>query len=609
MPKRARARACAVKLPFDMKETYGNHPLRLKAFHLDNEKQAGVGDSKVGLRILTDHIFVKHGQFVWPFPNECTEEFFKGVTVYGFTMSLRPSEDLWFVWSLLWHLDWPTKHMELVRLDKVVRVSKERNQHLMCGNVTALWLETKNGMKYAMAEPEDQVRGGWYGALTSWEKEGDLGKVPSIMPIDVREPRPKWWPTNQKGNAVAQSTWLRIVKQQTEVLMIEEERARHAAAEEVRRKQQQERREVEREHERNAARKTHELKDERPPGLWTRTRSTTREKSSANPPTEFASPTEPGPAGSPATSPVRAPKRSAKEMADDEDEDGGSADGEGESDEELQGKETGSGPEEPPPAKRSRMSLQCLAQQPSSSETVATATSEEGAAEQRMQREGQSGYSPGPSTQQAHVSPAWETDGPVDSPASSAPANAAAEGAVRAGESRQEHEPSQASQLAGAVQEMAIGDLATSSDCPGQFGGPVASVGEADKAPESPSASLASTTMASEAGKASGLELGASPRQATDDAGPAPSSSARALALTGGSEALKGPPLLGELVPKPGLASSQVVLNNATAPAAAAAPSASSHRSSAVILVSGIHDSAFGYPDGAAAKISDGGAA
>lgn len=76
------------------------------------------------VRLLTDFLFVKKGKFVFPNYEDCTKEFWNGVELWGFMMS-PTGIGRWLAWSLLWHLDWPGKHMELVRITDITGMSKE----------------------------------------------------------------------------------------------------------------------------------------------------------------------------------------------------------------------------------------------------------------------------------------------------------------------------------------------------------------------------------------------------------------------------------------------------------------------------------------------------
>lgn len=84
------------------------------------------------VRLLTDFVFVKDGKLVYPYHKDCTQAFWKGVEVWGFMMA--PSgAGKWLAWSLLWHLEWPEKHMELVRIRNIHGMSKEASRHFRNG--------------------------------------------------------------------------------------------------------------------------------------------------------------------------------------------------------------------------------------------------------------------------------------------------------------------------------------------------------------------------------------------------------------------------------------------------------------------------------------------
>jgi hypothetical protein len=84
------------------------------------------------VRLLTDFAFVRAGKLVYPRYEECTVDFWEGVEVWGFMMS-PTGQDKWLAWSLHWWLDWPGKHVELVRIDNVIGISKEKSAHYRNG--------------------------------------------------------------------------------------------------------------------------------------------------------------------------------------------------------------------------------------------------------------------------------------------------------------------------------------------------------------------------------------------------------------------------------------------------------------------------------------------
>lgn len=88
--------------------------------------------SEARVRLLTDFLFVKNGEFVYPNYNDCTKEFWRDVEVWGFMMA-PTGPGRWLAWSLLWHLDWKDKNMELVRIAKIDGMSKETSIHYRNG--------------------------------------------------------------------------------------------------------------------------------------------------------------------------------------------------------------------------------------------------------------------------------------------------------------------------------------------------------------------------------------------------------------------------------------------------------------------------------------------
>jgi hypothetical protein len=119
-------------------------------FRLENEAKGSIGgrlgmnrltlaltketkfSTTARVRLLTDFVFVKAGKLVYPRYNECTTHFWDGVEAWGFMMS-PTGHCKWFAWSLNWWLDWPGKHMELVRIDYISGISKERDPHYRNG--------------------------------------------------------------------------------------------------------------------------------------------------------------------------------------------------------------------------------------------------------------------------------------------------------------------------------------------------------------------------------------------------------------------------------------------------------------------------------------------
>ncbi|QRV85098.1 hypothetical protein RhiJN_13116 [Ceratobasidium sp. AG-Ba] len=207
-------------LPFDFDDVYGEDcPIREENFKLDNESakdkpQAGMAR----VRLLTDFIFVKGKELVFPIYDECTAEFWEGVEVYGFMLMPGTNGDgRWFAWTLLWQLDWPDKHFELVRIKNVLGISLERSEHYRNGHELALFLNTAGNYSYALMEPEDTIRERWLHVLASWSKAQVTKKNRKPEPIPLPQPPlqfgipPTWW-LKKNGKPGNEAVWQRFVK-------------------------------------------------------------------------------------------------------------------------------------------------------------------------------------------------------------------------------------------------------------------------------------------------------------------------------------------------------------------------------------------------------------
>ncbi|KAG8724036.1 hypothetical protein FRC09_000711 [Ceratobasidium sp. 395] len=627
MSKRASPR----KLPFDISAVYGpNRVLRsesdLTRGEAGGKTSSDVGEalgaalgkvapdgieltidpSTVGVRVLTDFIFVKNGQYVDLKWRACTEEFWDGVVVYGFTMPVGTREDRWYVWSLWWTLEWPSWDMELVRIDNIIGMSKECNVHFRNGNVWALWLETKEH-GWALAEPDKLIEHRWPDVLASWaDTNGNTNEVLAITRIGHFMAPPGWW-CGPNGAVAGERAWQSLMTKFIKYAKTQGEEAEPEVRDMLNEIERQQSEPSDKpKGKRKATKPRRGREDKRSAGGSTRVPATAVVASSAKPPAQFASPSGLGPAPgqTSTTSPSKTRKRGADEAEGSEDH-GGSTDGEGESDEEHRGEGTESGPEEPPPAKRSRMSLKDLAPQPSSSD--AAATSEKIAAKSRMLREGEPRYSPGPSTQQANVLPALETGRSAGAQASSAPASAVADGGVP----RQEEVSSQASQLAGAVQVISIEDSTTSKDGTGRLDGPEVGVGEAVEVLESSSVTIALPTVVPDASIASGAEPEATSQQVAGDAHQEPSLPVPTSAPTGDMRASNEPPRLAASAPPPIPTPSTPIAVSADGTVVSTAAASSAPRPPSPVTTPALEDqnNANRPLDGVAARTSAGGAA
>ncbi|KAB5588352.1 hypothetical protein CTheo_8205 [Ceratobasidium theobromae] len=190
--------------PFDVGTVYGDHPVRKENIELDNEDLGPTNGTDARARLLTDFILVKDGKFLHPYHNQCTKkDFWKGAEVWGFMMS-PAGYYKWYAWSLLWHLDWPGKHMELVRIDNIQSMTVERSKHYRNNNEAALWLNTKNRFSYALMEPDDTIAQEWLRVIQSWQSAEEDG--PAIcLAVDPTFPAPSWW--RHKGKPAGRKPW------------------------------------------------------------------------------------------------------------------------------------------------------------------------------------------------------------------------------------------------------------------------------------------------------------------------------------------------------------------------------------------------------------------
>ncbi|QRV78916.1 hypothetical protein RhiJN_06931 [Ceratobasidium sp. AG-Ba] len=207
-------------LPFNFDEVYGEDcTIREENFKLDNESAKDMPQADMArVRLLTDFIFVKGKELVFPIYDECTAEFWEGVEVYGFMLMPGTNGDgRWFAWTLLWQLDWPDKHFELVRIKNVLGISLERSEHYRNGHELALFLNTARNYSYALMEPEDTIRERWLHVLASWSKAQVTKKNRKPEPIPLPQPPlqfgipPTWW-LKKNGKPGNEAVWQRFVK-------------------------------------------------------------------------------------------------------------------------------------------------------------------------------------------------------------------------------------------------------------------------------------------------------------------------------------------------------------------------------------------------------------
>jgi hypothetical protein len=81
----------------------------------------------VKVRALCDYVMVKKGKPVWPTYDRCTSEFWDGVEVYG-AMACPAGPSRWHIMAGHWGMDYGGKHFEAVRIDRVIGITKEKNE-------------------------------------------------------------------------------------------------------------------------------------------------------------------------------------------------------------------------------------------------------------------------------------------------------------------------------------------------------------------------------------------------------------------------------------------------------------------------------------------------
>ncbi|QRV80707.1 hypothetical protein RhiJN_08722 [Ceratobasidium sp. AG-Ba] len=189
-------------LPFNMQKIWGTTKCRSEEYVLDTEAEGRIGSGESRIRYLTDFIFVKDGKIVFPLYEMCTQEFWKGVEVYGFMTGPTSSIDRWYIWSLHW---WLTKQqVELVRIDNVIGIEKQNDPRYRNGNQQVLWLNSRKRYSYALMEPDESVAAGWNSVILSWRPQGRDG-LPVCVQADPDIALPDWW--HQKGEVAGRAAW------------------------------------------------------------------------------------------------------------------------------------------------------------------------------------------------------------------------------------------------------------------------------------------------------------------------------------------------------------------------------------------------------------------
>ncbi|QRV85104.1 hypothetical protein RhiJN_13122 [Ceratobasidium sp. AG-Ba] len=220
------------KLPFDIEEVYGEGTRCAGRVHAHERVEGGAAAGRrcvtcsvprlAGLdthkparvRLITDFVLVKDGNFVFPTHELNTKEWWEGVEVYGFMMMPGTDGDAkWFAWTLWWFLSWPGKHFELVRIEGVKNMTLEYSEHWRNGHELVLFLNSRQNFSYAMLEPDDMIVNQWVKiTLTSWAN-AQLNPRPIPLPaapLQAATP-PPWW-LRRNGEPGFEATWNRVVR-------------------------------------------------------------------------------------------------------------------------------------------------------------------------------------------------------------------------------------------------------------------------------------------------------------------------------------------------------------------------------------------------------------
>ncbi|KAG9099554.1 hypothetical protein FRC06_005157 [Ceratobasidium sp. 370] len=475
-------------LPFDIREVYGEDGPMPEIRLLDNELHGSIGGSEgavplyfgtdeteidfllsARVRLLTDFIFVKNGEVVYPLYDKCTSDFWDGLEVWGFTMS-PTSRNRWLAWSLLWWIDWADKHLALVRIDRISGISKERSEHFRNGNETALWLNSQQGFSYALMEPEDLMAPGWIPVLRSWEDIGPLD-LKLCRPVDAPAGViPEWW--HDKTKVAGKSAWQAIQKAYTKHL---------TKGREGRSDEEDEDEDDEDEHVAAPKRRKARSKERAAAAAKPRTRSRKGSGKQRVSMSQVAVPRE-GTSHVIARPADPSRKRKIDHVEIDLSDEAGPSGGQDEV--RAQGPE-GERSSQRAPFKRTRMlTIAQLAGSTAPLTPELVGSPERQTAKERLQRESQPRYSPGLATQQANALPPLQTS--VGTP-SGVPVPESSSLVAQA-PSSQDPAPGDGSQLVGVVQAMAIEETPDTKQATRQE---AASKGPSGAAPTDPQSATA----------------------------------------------------------------------------------------------------------------------
>ncbi|KAF8595566.1 hypothetical protein BDV93DRAFT_514900 [Ceratobasidium sp. AG-I] len=197
-----------------------NVSVKPEKFRLSAEKNAKVKKGELILRTMSFFEFKKGDDFVLPFYENNTPEFWKDVVIYGWAGSLSDDGSQIYQ-SGFWDFKYPGSHYEYFKIENIVDM--EINPHaawrggqvhvffFLVSTIRAtykiipptpisrtepiLWLNT-NRFSYAMQKPEPTYATPWAKVVTSWKRHTGLdGTFHQVQPS---YPRPNWFNENKQ---------------------------------------------------------------------------------------------------------------------------------------------------------------------------------------------------------------------------------------------------------------------------------------------------------------------------------------------------------------------------------------------------------------------------
>ncbi|KAB5589097.1 hypothetical protein CTheo_7459 [Ceratobasidium theobromae] len=206
-----------VKTEPNILKIYNPHPIQPENFVLEPELNVKPSQGKV--RALDGFVFLKDKNFVYP-TSVRDEDWWTGVTAYGYAAALT-GEYKWFIWAGRWDEEFPGKHIEVVQLKNLCKITKESNRHWRGGLEEILWLETSQGYSYALLEPDVAYDVDKWCSVTNsftYLPSGGSQSSPAFTRINLGDERPTWWKST--GN----KAWNHLIR-----ALKEEEKRQNAA--------------------------------------------------------------------------------------------------------------------------------------------------------------------------------------------------------------------------------------------------------------------------------------------------------------------------------------------------------------------------------------------